>query len=1269
VPAGWYGKCLDNFGHSHCSLFNKTKSSAPFYNSGNQERIMKIKRLVSSGISLVVAVILSSFLTLQAMGQTGASGVSGTVQDPQGNAIANATVRLINDEKGFSRTLTTSADGTFNFASIPPDTYRIEVEASGFKRSVLTNIGALIDKPTEANVILEIGSVNETVSITADAIESIINTQDASLGNTFQARQIQELPTDLRNIPSLLSLQPGVTRQGYVNGGRSDQANITLDGIDTNEQQTGAAFSSVLRITAESIEEFRVTTSNPNAAQGRSSGAQISLSTKGGTNEFRGALFEFYRPTFGSANTFFNNRDGVERPSLARHVFGGAIGGPIVKNKAFFFYSFEGQRERSETSVTQIVPLASLGSGEFRARDVNGNVVSLNLAQLNTIYATAGINPAALAILASAASRYPANDTSQGDQLNTGGFRFNAKTPEDLNTHIARFDYNINANQTFFARANYQNDSTVLAQAFPDTPSPELWSHNTGLAVGHNWTIGNNKVNSFRYGLTRQAFTSGGDATENLVSFRFVYTPLNYSYTLSRVTPVHNFTDDFTWTTGNHTVQFGGNFRIIRNKRSDSGPAFDTAVINPSYYSGSGRSLITPLRNAGHNISSTNLDAQAAIAALIGRFSQYNANYNYDLSGNVLPTGTAIERTFASEEYELYAQDSWKIRQDLTLNFGLRYSLSRPVYETEGYQIRPTIPLGDYFEQRVESSQNGKAFNDLIQFELAGPKHGKPGFYNWDKNNLQPRISAAWSPGFKSGFLGKLFGTDNESVFRGGFSVLNDYFGQQLAVTFNNLSTLGFTTASEIGPNTYNVTSSLGPRFTGLGQRINNFPGIQPLANRFQTPADETTRIESSLDSTLVSPTHYNWSLTYGRRLPAGLYVEASYVGRRARNLLATRDIMAFNNLVDPKSGEDWYTAAGKIYDLYYSNANPNSVAPIPYFENLFPGIGAVFYNNPNLSATQTALRLTRDETFGDWTYLQQLLDDDFSGQDRWANVFIHPQYAAFSAFSTIAKSNYHGGNLTVRQRLSTALTLDFNYTFAKSMDDASGLQTSGTYGSALILNPLRQQDSYAPSDFDVRHTINANAIWQIPIGRDRRFFGGMNRWADAVVGGWQLAGIYRWNTGLPFSNLIDLAGWATNWQIRSRAVRTKPIQTSITRGENGQPPNAFSNLDDLINSVRPPRPGETGDRNVFRGPGYSALDMSLSKVFMMPWSENHKLQFRWEVFNVFNRQYFSNASISAFSITPDIPLSNSQLTSGTGVFTDIQGAPRRMQFGLRYSF
>ena len=173
-------------------------------------------------------------------------------------------------------------------------------------------------------------------------------------------------------------------------------------------------------------------------------------------------------------------------------------------------------------------------------------------------------------------------------------------------------------------------------------------------------------------------------------------------------------------------------------------------------------------------------------------------------------------------------------------------------------------------------------------------------------------------------------------------------------------------------------------------------------------------------------------------------------------------------------------------------------------------------------------------------------------------------------------------------------------------MDDASGLQTSGAYGSAFILNAIRQEDSYAASDFDTRHVINANGLWQLPFGKGRRFFNDLNPVADAFLGGWQLGGIFRWNSGLPFNNLVDLAGWATNWQIRSSVVSTRPIQTSPNRGGNGRNANIFSDLDKLRNSVRPARPGETGDRNVFRGNPFSQLDMNLGKTFKMPWSENH---------------------------------------------------------------
>jgi hypothetical protein len=666
----------------------------------------------------VLTILVSIFMVGNIYAQTDVSEVTGTVTDAQNAAVAGATVTLNSPEKGFTRTTQTSDSGTYSFPGVPPGIYNVEVEKSGFKKSVKSNVQAPIASTVEINVTLEIGNVSETVTVTSDTLDTIVNTTDASIGNAFQPIQIQQLPTDSRNITALLSLQPGVTPQGYVNGGRSDQSNITLDGVDVNDQQLGTAFFSVLRATAESVEEFRVTTSNPNADQGRSSGAQISLLTRSGRNNFFGAAFWLPRRTSGSANNFFNNRSGIERPNINRDVFGGAIGGPIIKDKFFFFYSYEGWRQSIDTPVVQTVPLPSLGQGILKFEDNNGNIVTLTPAQFNNIYSAAGQNPAALAVLAGAASRYQANDTSAGDGLNTSGFRFNAPTTYEQNTHVLRLDWNVNNNHQLFARGNKQHDVLTAAPAFPDTPAPQDWDHNTGVAVGHTWTIGSNKVNVFRYGLTRQAYTRGGDATENGISFRFVYSPLNFAYSLSRVTPVQNFTDDFTWTIGNHTLQFGGNIRTIRNKRSDSSPAYDNAVINPSYYASSGRSLLTPLTGAGFNVSTNNLDAQAAVAALIGRFSQYTANYNYDLSGNVLPPGTVIDRNFATEEYDMYVQDSWKMRSDLTVNLGLRYSLSRPVYETSGYQIRPSIPLGDYFDRRLAGAARGVPYNDILNFEL-----------------------------------------------------------------------------------------------------------------------------------------------------------------------------------------------------------------------------------------------------------------------------------------------------------------------------------------------------------------------------------------------------------------------------------------------------------------------------------------------------------------------------------------------------------------------
>src|SRR5262245_46727979 len=433
-----------------------------------------------------------------AFAQTGSSTVNGTVEDTQKQAISGATVILKNESRNFSRATTTAADGSFLFTVVPPGAYNIEVEAPGFKKAVQTEVQALVDNRVTLSVTLEVGQVSEVVSVSASTAENIINTQDASLGNNFLAPQITQLPLNARNVGNLLSLQPAVTSTGYVAGGRSDQANLTIDGVDANDQQDGTAFSPVIRVSPDTVEEFRVTTVNANSTQGRSSGAQVGFITKSGTNYFHGNLYEYHRNTVTTANNFFSNRAGrfvatdpqvingtakvgderVPRPKLIRNNFGGSLGGPVIKDRFFFFYNYEGRRDARGAPAVQTVPLASLGRGEVKFFATNGQLITLTPAQINglTSNGTAtgatvvDVNPAAVAVLASAAQRYPSNDNTTGDGLNTGGFRFNQSQPARLGAHTTKLDFNLSEAHTFFVRANYQNDTFVTSQQFPDTP-------------------------------------------------------------------------------------------------------------------------------------------------------------------------------------------------------------------------------------------------------------------------------------------------------------------------------------------------------------------------------------------------------------------------------------------------------------------------------------------------------------------------------------------------------------------------------------------------------------------------------------------------------------------------------------------------------------------------------------------------------------------------------------------------------------------------------
>lgn len=1235
--------------------------------------------------------------------QTTSTSIRGIVTDADGGAIAGATITLTNSDKGFTRSQVTDNNGEYVFAAIPPDTYRLEAKATGFKQLIVGEQRVLVDTPTTVNLRLETGKVTESVEVAAKN-DAPLNTTDATIGNAFEQQRIEQLPLNARNVVGLLSLQPGVTRFGEVNGSRRNQANVTLDGVDNNEQQAGldvvtnSAFASTLRVTPDSVQEFRVTTSVPNANQGRSSGAQVTLVTRSGTNQFHGSLYYFNRNTETSANDYFNNLAGrftatdvevirgqrnvgderIPRPKLLRNIYGGSLGGPILRDKLFFFYNYEGRRDSSETSVVRTVPTQEFRQGIIRYQNTAGGISTITPANLAQLYpATGGLNPAVLRVLQLAPLP---NDLNFGDGLNLAGYRFNAITPNELTTHIGRFDFNINDRQKIFVRGNYQQDVFNQARQFEDSPAPRLWVHPIGFVVGHDWAISNNLFNAARFGLTRQALSQQGDADRNVLRM-FTYRLTQELRTSSRTTPTFNVTDDVTFARGGHTFQFGGNVRFIQSDTASLGQSFDLLSTNFAFYGGN---LTAPITNLAPGFLT---NARAAIAIALGRLTQYSANIIFDRDGNITPVGTPAVRSFATQEYEAYAQDVWRLRPNLTLTYGLRYGISRPVYERTGHQVQPTVKLGDLYERRRASADNGVPLNELIAYDLSGPANNRPGYYDYDKNNFAPNVSVAYSPNFWKGF----FGRNNESVIRGGFRVLYDRLGNSVASVFDANNTLGFSSSTQVPSGIFNVTTNPPPLFTGLDQNIRNLPNLGlpgQLSYPRSQPANEATRSESSFDSSLKTPVQYTWNLSYGRALPAGLTVEISYVGRAAKNLLAGRDVMTANNLREMTSRQTYYEAAnilGEFHDngLLFTAAGFNQAIPnIPFFENLFPGnrirtaaeafLGRSLPALAGLTPSQQAAAIFAGGVNGlninNPRTLQTILDDS-SVLGR--NIFIHPQYAGLTLFSTIGYSNYHGGSLSVRQRLSESVLLDFNYTFSKSLDTGSPLEGVSITNSneGLILNPADVRSSYAASNFDIRHNVNANFLVQLPIGRDRRFLNRLPKALDVILGGWQLAGVYRYHSGLPFSVTEQGGGASLSATQVSRAVLIRPLETSVSV-VNGRP-YIFSDPNAAYQSFRNARAGEPGSRNVLRLPGYSVLDASLSKSFKVPFVENHTLQFRWEVFNVTNTQPLGTIENTRVDQDPFRNTAPASFGRFSGSQTPIgETRPGRvMQFALRYQF
>ena len=1318
---------------------------------------------------LAILVLLSAVAGAQSTSQ-----LNGSVTDPSGATVSGAGIILTETATGFQRDTTSNASGLFQFLEVPPGDFRLEVRAKGFAE-VVTKITLVVKTPSTMNIKLQVAS--ETTQINVEGEAPLINRTDASLGNVIEQAQIAELPIADRNVTYLLSLQPGVaylgteinqdkdTRSGAVNGTRSDQSNVTLDGIGVNDQNSGYAFNSVLNAPPDSLEEFRVTTANSNADSGYSSAAQVALVTKSGTNSFHGSVYEYNRNTIFSANDPFlkasqlTSGEQNKAPKLLRNVFGASIGGPIRKNRLFFFANYEGRRDAQGTSVLRTVPSATLragnlvylcqrnSDGSLDTKDCPGGTVNgvsnvqpgyyaLGPTQIRQMDPQGiGISPAVLNTL----NQYPAANESAGDGSNTLGFRFSSNADSSYNTYITRFDYHITANgsESLFLRGQTQNFKEPQQQQFPgQAAASTILDDSKGITVGLTSLISPKLINDFHWGFVRQGGRSGGNFADPAVLLDGITSIVPFTpRSVVSFVPTNQFSDSVNWTRGNHTFQFGTDLFFVRTDHTSLKNSFSDVRSNAVYLNTGGiantSSPLDPFNNGYPAVDGNfgpNYDSATTI--VMGIFAEGDGYYNFARNGAALAQGTPINRRYGINDYEFYGQDAWRMKRNLTVTYGLRWVLEAPPYETNGYQVAPCIEAGaggciagsnaaTWFNTSAALATAGQPANNAgeLTFVLGGPKNHGPGLWNWDHKNFSPRIAMAWSPDTGEGWISKVLGKRDQFTIRGGYSLMYDHFGIPIVNSFDQNGSFGLSTI--LGNPAGVVSPGNAPRFTCLipgstGQSCLpppcpslNGPGClfgpAPAGGFPYTPGNSAFAINWGLDQSMKTPYTHMFNFTLSRQITPRSSLQVAYVGSVGRRLPLQVDLGMPINLNDPTSKTRYFQAATMLSKAAAAGTNVNSIQPVQFFENLFPAWAGVAVQsalgqnnqtstNPSgdncaqgalpssPTATQNIYELwncfPHNETF---SLFEMDLPDSITGltpalpNSKFGPfAFFHDQFSSLYAWRNIGTSDYNALQVSYNVRMSN-LQGQFNYTWSKSFDQASAAERIGPYegtggtgndlnGGGIVINSWDPLSLRGLSDFNAFHQINANLVYQLPFGKGQRFMGNANPVLNALLGGWNVSGVFRWTSGFPIT--VDNGyTWATNWNIEGDAMPNGPPPVASNPKHaivNGQDigPDIFANPAAAEAAFRPEWPGESGVRNNVIGDGMFNIDTGVSKNFAL--GEQRRLEFTWQAFNATNSvRYDVRAAQPSLSDDP----------TQFGKYTSTLTTPRFMQFALRFVF
>ena len=1252
--------------------------------------------------------VILGFATFAAMstlwGQA-TSSLRGKVSDSQGSAVQSAIVSLQNAQTGFRRSAETDPTGVYQFLQVPPGTYTVVVEKTGFAVLTQAKVELLVNTPATLNPALQIASVTQTVDVEADVVK--LNTVDAAVGNAFNETQVRQLPLQTRNVVELLSLQPGVTPTGEVLGSRRDQNNITLDGVDVNDNQNSglgglgtrtttalpgfnangtdrtAGFNAALPVPLDSVQEFRVTVGGEGADQGRSSGGQVTLVTKSGTNQFHGSAYEFNRNTVFSANDWFNNRSGVARQPLNRNQFGASLGGPIKKDRAFFFFNYERRVDRSAVSQLEHVPSAAMRQGILSFANSNGSITTLTPGQLQQIDPQHnGVTPAILNLL----QQYPAgNDPADGydSGLNFTGYRFNAPKNLTYNAYVGKMDFHVDpaGKHTVSVRGTLAgNSETLTPQSFPGQPINNVLLNNSrGISVLLTSLLKPTMVNTASFGLTRIGFNQTGP-TDTAFTLDSIDPFVNYSTAprgYVRIAPTYNLNDNLTWTKGTHTVTAGANVRFVRNGITNFANAWPSYSTSRGNLTGLGSDWIAAVQsyltaNGGDPTMANSQAVTRAADDLFGIITTGSMTYSYNHDGSALAIGQPTVRNFASNEYAFYVADSWRAKPGLTLTAGLRYENNSPPWETNGLEVAPTVPQQDYWAARLGGAAAGipsYLSTPYQSYNFAGPANGQPSWFARDNMNFAPRLAFAFSPQRRDGLAAKILG--NGGVFRGGATVAYDRFGSDMVVQFDNLSSFGLTENDILGSFTYSTSS----RYNGA---LPALPTASQHTFPFQPPNIAAVCCTyMGIASDLKTPYAYVINASIARPLPGGLTLEAGYQGRFSHRLLMQIDMGGVNwNFKDAQTGitlgqmeksmrDNFLQLSGNNPNLASSVAkqvagNPGLVPLNPFAEKYFSGLKNLYF--PGSASANYLYLLTGVNALSDTDNLNQVdrlkslngvsFPNCVSSTGCWS--FYAPQQSSLNVWSNTGAASFNSATITLRRALAKGFSFDFNYTLSHSIDNGGGAEAGrGAYGG-LMLDPYDYKAYRGSSDFDARHNINANFLYELPFGKGKMLLGHASPLVDEIVNGWQISTIARYRSGLP-SSVFYGGVWPTNFSFGAVAYPINP-NFSVTNGFDQQGnPSVFGNTSASAANWLPMYAGSVGSRSAVRLAGMTNFDIAVAKSFRLP-KETMRLQLRGEAFNAFNNVNFLNPLLDA--------------AAGSN-FGDYQTAmsPRVIQIGLRFEF